>query len=178
MPYRSTRVVKPGSVQATPIDIVTLTHDERHLRRKLLHMAHDDVVMLDLREPIVLEHGDLLELEGDAGHVEIIAAEEKLLEIRAKNAIHQIELAWHLGNRHLAAQIEIDRILIERDHVIKAMLEGLGATVAEILEPFQPVHGAYHSHGSHNHGSHGHAHAGHDHGGHDHHDHANCDHDH
>jgi urease accessory protein len=168
MPYRSTRVVKPDAVQATPIDVVTLTHDERHLRRKLLHMAHDDVVMLDLREPVALEHGDLLELENGAGHVEIIAAEEKLLEIRAKNAIHQIELAWHLGNRHLAAQIEVDRILIERDHVIKAMLEGLGATVTEIVEPFQPVHGAYHSHGSHGHGSHGHDH--HDHG-HDHHHH-------
>lgn len=171
MPYRSTRVVKSGSVQATPIDVVTLTHDERHLRRKLLHMAHDDIVMLDLREPVVLEHGDLLELEGGAGHVEIIAAEEKLLEIRARNAVHQIELAWHLGNRHLAAQIENDRILIERDHVIKSMLEGLGATVTEILEPFQPVHGAYHSHGAHGQGAHGHddrGHKGHDHHHHDH----------
>lgn len=177
MPYRSTRVVKPGNVQTTPIDVVVLTHDERHLRRKLLHTAHDDVVMLDLKEPIVLEHGDLLELESSAGHIEIIAAEEPLLEIRARNAVHQIELAWHLGNRHLAAQIEEGRILIERDHVIKSMLQGLGATVTEVTEPFQPVHGAYHSHGSHDHGHdhHGHDHHGHDHHGHDHHHH---DHDH
>jgi urease accessory protein len=171
MPYRSTRVVKPGSVTAKPIDVVVLTHDGRHLRRKLLHMAHDDVVMLDLKEPVVLEHGDLLELENGAGHVEIIAAEEPLLEIRARNPVHQIELAWHLGNRHLAAQIEEKRILIERDHVIKSMLEGLGATVTEITEPFQPVHGAYHSHGSHDHG-----HGRHDHHGHDHHDHHHHDH--
>lgn len=166
MPYRSTRVVKPGTVTATPIDVVVLTHDGRHLRRKLLHMAHDDVVMLDLKEPIVLEHGDLLELENGAGHVEVIAAEEPLLEIRARTPVHQIELAWHLGNRHLAAQIEETRILIERDHVIKSMLEGLGATVTEITEPFQPVHGAYHSHGSHDHGHHDHH--GHDHHHHDH----------
>jgi urease accessory protein len=176
MPYRSTRVVKPATVEATPIDVVTLTHDERHLRRKLLHMAHDDVVMLDLKEPIVLEHGDLLELENGAGHVEVIAAEEKLLEIRARNIIHQIELAWHLGNRHLAAQIETDRIVIERDHVIKSMLEGLGAVVTEIMEPFHPVHGAYHSHRSHDHG---HGHEGHDDHDHDHdhgHDHHHHDH--
>ena len=166
MPYRSTRVVKAGAVVATPIDVVVLTHDERHLRRKLLHMAHDDVVMLDLKEPVVLEHGDLLELQNGAGHVEVIAAEEPLLEIRARDTIHQIELAWHLGNRHLAAQIEEKRILIERDHVIKSMLEGLGAAVAEVTEPFQPVHGAYHSHGSHDHGHHDHH--GHDHGHHDH----------
>ena len=162
MPYRSTRIVKPGTAKETAIDVVVLTHDERHLRRKLLHMAHDDVVMLDLKEPVVLENGDLLALEG-GGFVEVIAAEEPLLEIRARDTIHQMELAWHLGNRHLAAQIEEKRILIERDHVIKAMLEGLGASVSEITEPFQPVHGAYHSHGSH--GGHGH---GHDHHHHDH----------
>ncbi len=163
MPYRSTRIVKPETVEATPIDVVVLTHDERHLRRKLLHMAHDDVVMLDLKEPVVLEHGDLLELES-GGYVEVVAAEEPLLEVRARNTLHQMELAWHLGNRHLAAQIEERRILIERDHVIKAMLEGLGATVAEVSEPFHPVHGAYHGHGSHGHGHHGH----HDHHHHDH----------
>lgn len=162
MPYRSTRIVKPGTAKETAIDVVVLTHDERHLRRKLLHMAHDDVVMLDLKEPVVLENGDLLALEG-GGFVEVIAAEEPLLEIRARDTIHQMELAWHLGNRHLAAQIEEKRILIERDHVIKAMLEGLGASVSEITEPFQPVHGAYHSHG----GGHGHGH-GHDHHHHDH----------
>lgn len=163
MPYRSTRVVKPATVEATPIDVVILTHDGRHLRRKLLHMAHDDVVMLDLKEPVVLEHGDLLELENGAGFVEIIAAEEQLLEIRARDVLHQIELAWHLGNRHLPAQVEADRIVIERDHVIKAMLEGLGATVAEISEPFHPLHGAYHGQDSHGHGSHGGGHAHHDH---------------
>ncbi len=155
MPFRSTKIAKPGAhINATPVDVVVLTHDERHLRRKLLHMAHDDVVMLDLKEPVVLEHGDLLVLEGDAGYVEIVAAEEPLLEIKARDRLHQIELAWHLGNRHLAAQIEDDRILIERDHVIKAMLEGLGATVTEVSEPFSPLHGAYHSHGGHDH--HGH----------------------
>ena len=164
MPYRSTRIEKAGSADKPPIDVVVLTHDERHLRRKLLHMAHDDVVMLDLKEPVVLEHGDLLALEG-GGHVEVIAAEEKLLEIKAKDLVHQMELAWHLGNRHLAAQIEEGRILIERDHVIQAMLTGLGAMVAEVVEPFHPVHGAYHGHGSHGHGSHGH---GHDHHHHDH----------
>ena len=165
MPYRSTRVEKPGSTRETAIDVVVLTHDERHLRRKLLHMAHDDVVMLDLKNPVVLENGDLLVLEG-GGSVEVIAAEEPLLEIRARDMIHQMELAWHLGNRHLAAQIEDKRILIERDHVIKAMLEGLGAVVTEISEPFQPVHGAYHGHGGHSHDH------GHDHGhGHHHHDH-------
>jgi urease accessory protein len=65
---------------------------------------------------------------------------------------------WHLGNRHLKVQIEReweglgDRILILRDHVIRDMLIGLGATVTEISEPFHPQDGAYaHSHGGEDH---------------------------
>ena len=75
---------------------------------------------------------------------------------RARDAVHLTELAWHIGNRHLAASIEGERILILRDHVIRAMLEGLGAEVSEIEEGFQPARGAYHSHGSHGHDHHGH----------------------
>ncbi|MDX8451108.1 urease accessory protein UreE, partial [Mesorhizobium sp. VK3C] len=91
-------------------------------------------------------------------------------DIRARDAVHLTELAWHIGNRHLAAAIEADRILILRDHVIKAMLEGLDATVSEVLLPFSPVRGAYSGHG------HGHDHHAHDHHGH--HDHHHHDHDH
>jgi len=143
-----------GTSTEIPIDTVVLAHDERHLRRKLLHLANGDMVMLDLKEPVLFSHGDLLVLDsGDV--IEIAAAPEKLFEISPRDRVHLLELAWHLGNRHLAAQIEEDRILILRDHVIRAMLEGLGAGVAEVTEPFQPVRGAYHASGGHNHHSHG-----------------------
>lgn len=156
-----------GEVTDPPVDIVTLPHDLRHLRRKLLHLSNGDMVMLDLKEAVLFHQGDRLVLDsGDT--VEVRAAPEKLFEVKARDTLHLIELAWHLGNRHLSAQIEEGRILILRDHVIRAMLEGLGAKVAEIEEPFQPARGAYHSHGGHSHGSHAHGHDGHDH--HHHHD--------
>nr|WP_246200793.1 urease accessory protein UreE [Shinella kummerowiae] len=140
----------------TPIDVVVLTHDQRHVRRKLLHMQHDDVVMLDLKAPVQLAHGDLLLTEtGEV--VEVIAAEEELYEVAPKDRLHLVELAWHLGNRHLTAQIEEGRILILRDHVIRDMLVGLGALVRDVSEPFHPVRGAYHSAG-HDHGHHNHNH--------------------
>ena len=137
-----------GTSTEIPVDTVVLAHDERHLRRKLLHLSNGDMVMLDLKEPVLFAHGDRLVLDnGDL--VEIAAAPEKLFEIRPRDARHLVELAWHLGNRHLAAQIEADRILILRDHVIRGMLEGLGADVAEVTEAFQPMRGAYHAHGGH-----------------------------
>jgi urease accessory protein len=145
-----------------PFDAVVLTHDERHLRRKLLTLGQGEQLLVDLPEPVMLGHGDRLVLE-DGRHAEVIAAEEALLEIRAADSEALMLLAWHIGNRHLPAQIERERILIERDHVIQDMLAGLGASLREVREPFQPARGAYHAHGG------GHSH-GHGHGHHHHHD--------
>lgn len=145
----------------SPFDVTMLAHDERHLRRKVLQLAHGEKVLVDLPEPTALEDGDVLVLD-DGRRAGIVAAQEEVYEILARDPLHLSELCWHIGNRHLAAQIEADRILILRDHVIKAMLEGLGASVKEIAAPFVPVRGAYSGHG-HSHGP-DHHHHGHKHG--------------
>lgn len=151
--------LEPEGERLPPFDIAVLPHDERHLRRRVIELARGDKVLVDLPEPVQLGHGDVLALD-DGRRVGIVAAGEEVYAIRPRDALHLAELCWHIGNRHLAAQIETGRIVILRDHVIKAMLEGLGATVAETVEPFSPVRGAY--------SGHGHAH-GHDHHHHDHH---------
>ena len=92
------------------------------------------------RDCLVLEDGRL---------AEIIAADEDLLEVKARDAVHLVQLAWHIGNRHLEAQIEEQRILIRPDHVIAKMLQQLGAKVSAVREPFSPEPGAYsHAHAS------------------------------
>lgn len=139
-----------------PFDVAVLAHDERHLRRRVVTLARGDRVLVDLPEPVALGEGDLLLLD-DGRRAGIVAAEEEVYEVKARGQLHLAELCWHIGNRHLAAQIEGDRILILRDHVIRDMLEGLGATVAEVSEPFSPVRGAYSGHRhDHDHGHHHH----------------------
>ena len=180
---RAVSVLAAGDpASATPYDKAVLPHDERHLRRRAIETAAGDKVLVDRPEPVALNNGDRLVLE-DGRQLEIVAAPEEVYDIRARDAVHLTELAWHIGNRHLAATIEADRILILRDHVIKAMLEGLGATVNEVSQPFSPVRGAYSGHGhghSHDHDhDHDHDHHGHDHDHHGHdHDHHHHDHDH
>ncbi|MBD0413683.1 urease accessory protein UreE [Oryzicola mucosus] len=134
----------------TPYDTVMLAHDERHFRRRVFQLSGGDRVFVDLPEPAVLETGDALRLD-DGRLAGIVAASEPLYDIRARDGVHLSQLAWHIGNRHLAASIEADRILILRDHVIKAMLEGLGAVVTDVEETFVPVRGAYSGNSHHNH---------------------------
>lgn len=150
-----------GHGRGTPIDIVVLAHDERVLRRKLLTLQHGEEVLVDLPHPVAFESGDVLVLE-DGRVVEVIAAEEALYAVIGRDGAHLMELCWHIGNRHLPCQIAAEggavrRLLIGRDHVIRDMLEGLGATVTEVLEPFSPLRGAYagDGHGGHHHHHHG-----------------------
>lgn len=156
---RAVSVLAAGEAGAvTPYDRAVLAHDERHLRRRAIETSGGDKILVDLPEPVALGDCDRLVLE-DGRHVEIIAAEEPLYDIRALSPVHLTELAWHIGNRHLAAAIDAERILILRDHVIKAMLEGLGATVRDVSEPFVPVRGAYSGHGHGHAEAHAHSHA-------------------
>lgn len=144
--FRAVSYVAPGTLDRIPFDLAVLPHDERRVRRRSLGLVHGDSVLVDFPEPITLADRSALALE-DGRLVEIIAAEELVYEVRARDRIHLMRLCWHLGNRHLKTQIEEDRLLILRDHVIRDMLHGLGATVAEVSEPFHPEDGAYaHSH--------------------------------
>ena len=142
MPLKSQKVLRHGDWSGAAWDIVVLAHDERHLRRKVLRLEHGDELLADLERAVALDHGDAFALD-DGRLVEIIAAEESLLEALPRSAVHLAELCWHIGNRHLAAQIEETRILVLSDHVIKSMLEGLGAHVNIVSEPFHPARGAY-----------------------------------
>ncbi len=162
-----TDVLAPGAWSGRPADHVTLSYDDRHRRRITLTGDHGVRALLDLPYAILLAGGSGLLLD-DGRILEVRARAEPLLEVRAKDAASLLRLAWHIGNRHLNAQIEPDRILIRLDHVIAIMLTGLGATVTEIEAPFDPEGGAYGGrHTPHDHG-HGHDHGDdHDHG-HDH----------
>lgn len=144
----------------TASDAISLTYDERHRRR--FHFTAEGGIdfLLDLARAVVLTEGDGLELS-DGRMIIVRAAPENLTKVTAHSAGQLVQLAWHIGNRHLPAQLTGDAIYIRQDHVITAMLEGLGAHVAHVKAPFTPQSGAYS--GGHGHGS-GHSHS-HDHDG-------------
>lgn len=171
-----------------PADTVVLDFDDRHRRRMAMTGTRGLEFLLDLESAVALRGGDALVLD-DGRLVEVVAAPEPLAEIRGADPQHLVRLAWHLGNRHLPTQIMPKGLRIRRDHVIEAMLTGLGARVIEIEAPFDPEGGAYagggHSHATeseaHRHTGHDHSHGHGDHHHHDdghHHHEAHCGHDH
>jgi len=183
---RATKVQGQHRWTQAAADTVVLDFDDRHRRRMAMTGTRGLEFLLDLENAVALRGGDALVLE-DGRLIEVVAAPEPLVEIRGADPLHLVRVAWHLGNRHLPTQIMPKGLRIRRDHVIEAMVTGLGARIIEIEAPFDPEGGAYaaahahaedhhahdhggHDHSSHDHASHGHGHD-HDHGHHKHDDH-------
>jgi urease accessory protein len=176
---RASKILPAGHWPQAAADTVVLDHDARHRRRVAMHGQGGLEFLLDLPQATALKDGDGLLLD-DGRIVAVRAAPEPLCEVTGRDGGHLLRLAWHIGNRHLPAELAGDRILIRRDHVIEEMLRGLGARVTHVERAFDPEGGAYaggqahHDHGHHHerghdqdHGhshGHGHHHHGHKHG--------------
>lgn len=158
---RATRILRREHLSGGEIvDRVVLESGERHRRRIALRGAGGLGFLLDLPEAAVLDDGDALVLE-DGRLVWVEAAPERLLEIRAASDHALKRLIWHIGNRHISAEIGAEAVWIADDHVLADMVRGLGGTAEPVQRPFRPEGGAYsggHGH-DHPHGGHHHHHA-------------------
>jgi len=128
---RATQVRAQHRWTVAPADTVVLDFDDRHRRRMAMTATRGLEFLLDLENAVVLRGGDALVLD-DGRLIEVVAAPESLIEIRGTDPQHLVRVAWHLGNRHLPTQIIGKGLRIRRDHVIEAMVRGLGARVIEI----------------------------------------------
>jgi urease accessory protein len=110
----------------------------------------------------VVRGGDVLVAE-DGSLARVIAAAQPLLRITAcpehGTPRDLPRAAYHLGNRHVAIEVQPDHLQIEPDPVLADMLRGMHLIVTELQAAFEPEGGAYDAHG---HG-HGHGHHAHDH---------------
>lgn len=120
-------------------DTITLTYDQRFIRRKKLVSDNNFGFLVNLSETVSLKKNDGFLL--DNGSIILIkSAEEDLLEITSNNLM---KITWHIGNRHIPCQIENERLLIQVDKVIENLIIKLGGHVKKVKEEFNPEGGAY-----------------------------------
>lgn len=149
-------------------DTVILDSMQRSAAHGNATSAKGEAIELDLHGGVRLRTDDLLVLE-DGTFFEVVAAVEPLLEARAPDLAALARIAWHLGDRHIQAQLLTNRIRARRAPEVEKLLAALGAKVALIDAPFEPEGGAYapqtqaHNHDGHDHHDHAHDH-GHHHG--------------
>ena len=124
------------------VDRVILAADDRHRRRLVMTGEAGTRFLLDLPHAAMLRDGDGLVLD-DGSIVRVVGKPEPLVEIVAPSEAARLRIAWHIGNRHVEVQVVGDRLRIRRDHVLEAMLLGLGAELTPVEASFDPEAGAY-----------------------------------
>jgi len=126
--------------------LLPLTAEQRTALRGRRRTLCGREVLLQLPRQGPLEPGDLLTDRQDAHHVRVTAAEEDLLEVQGESPLQLLQAAYHLGNRHVALELQWDRLLLLDDPVLAAMLEGRGLRVRRCEQAFYPEGGAYGHH--------------------------------
>jgi urease accessory protein len=168
------------SGQARPVATLTLPLASRIKSRLRVTLDDGREAGLFLERGLCLRDGDLL-ASPEGLTVRVRAAPENLSVASCPDPLLLARACYHLGNRHVPLAIAEGRLCYQHDHVLDAMLRGLGLAVGHEEGPFEPEPGAYagsgggpdlaldHAHAQgdgHSHG-HGHAHrhgAGHDQG--------------
>ena len=141
---------------AVVTDVLELPFDLRERSRLRATLLSGQEIGIDLPVGTILHHGSKLQL-ADGKVVAIEACDEELLEVRAASAAELARIAYHIGNRHVPIQVGDGWLRILPDHVLKAMVEGLGGDAEPVSGRFQPESGAYgHSHVHHHHDDEGH----------------------
>ena len=146
------RLDQPMTTEAS----VTLTLDQRARSRLRVTLDDGREAGIFLPRGESLKDGDCLGSE-EGIRVLVKAAGEPLSTIRSADPQLLARACYHLGNRHVALQIEPGQLSYLQDPVLDEMVRGLGLEVVREDAPFEPEPGAYggsaHSHG-HGHSDH------------------------
>jgi urease accessory protein len=131
-------------------DELVLPFEWRQRSRLLTRLKSGEEVGLLLDRGTILRGGDRLATD-DGRTVQVVAADEALMEARCTSPDQLARCAFHLGNRHTPVEVRDGTLRFSADDVLAGMLRGLGAEVTAITAPFEPEAGAYaggHSHHS------------------------------
>ena len=159
--------LSPALLQRAPT--VELNWDVRCKSRFDATDSQGRSVGVFLPRGMAVRGGDVLVAE-DGSLIVVKAAAQPVLVVRHcdrhGSPLDLLRAAYHLGNRHVQLELRSDRLQLEPDHVLAALLRQMHLLVSEELAPFEPEAGAYAQGGralQHEH-AHDHHHDHHEHG--------------
>jgi len=121
---------------------LTLPWSLRIKSRQRVQLDDGQEAGLFLARGVVLRGGDCLSSD-DGCLVMVKAALETVSTVRCSDPLQLARICYHLGNRHVDLEISATRVCYPHDHVLDAMIEGLGLVVEVEQASFEPETGAY-----------------------------------
>lgn len=133
----------------------TLAFAERQKSRLKIVLDSGEEAGIVLAHGTKLRAGDVL-ASTNGVQLRIAAALEPVSTVTAGHPRDLARVCYHLGNRHVPLQIGDGWVRYEHDHVLDAMVAGLGFSVVHEQATFEPEQGAYAQHDAHGPAHHAH----------------------
>jgi urease accessory protein len=140
-PARKRMPLPTASADAPTLKLV-MPFEQRQKARQRARITAGFEVGIQLPRGTVLRGGDQLRA-ADGTLLDIVAAREPVSTVWSRDLRRLAQVAYHLGNRHVALEIGTGWVRYLADHVLDAMVEQLGLAVIHHDEPFEPEAGAY-----------------------------------
>ncbi|MEO0852275.1 MAG: urease accessory protein UreE [Cyanobacteria bacterium J06648_11] len=137
----------PANADAEVTATLYLTASDRTRTRFRHDLPNGDPIYLQLTRGSVLSDGDLVRSQSGHALIRIVAKPEPVLTVTAADPLDLLRAAYHLGNRHVALEVQATYLRLSPDPVLRSLLtDQLHVTVCEDIAPFCPETGAYHHH--------------------------------
>ena len=133
------------SGKRNPDTTLFLPFEKRQRSRMKVKLENGESAVIILPRGGILRDGDLLRSTCDKV-VSVKAAKECVTTVCDNDPLLLTKAAYHLGNRHVALQIEEGLLRYQHDHVLDELVHDLGLKTEVEDEPFEPESGAYSSH--------------------------------
>jgi len=111
---------------------VTLTLEQRAKTRLRVHLDDGRDAGIRLPRDDRMKPGTLL-LAESGERVEVLAANEPVSVATTPDRLLFARACYHLGNRHVALQIEDDWLAYQPDHVLDGMLEAVTVIITAMI---------------------------------------------
>ena len=147
--YTLLEKVEPANAEVIA-DQLALTAEERQRSFYRCKSLQGKDIKLELKRGTILKDGDILKtIANDQGQficIQIIAQPEPVLTVTASQPLQLLRAAYHLGNRHIALEVQDHYLRLSPDPVLEQMLRAMPVIVTPETVPFHPEAGAYHHH--------------------------------
>jgi urease accessory protein len=136
-----------GDPSEPAVETATLRFEQRQKSRQRVTLDSGKEAGILLPHGQRLRGGDVLRTP-DGCCVRVIEANEPVSLVTTQDPRSLARLSYHLGNRHVAVQINETSLRYTRDHVLDEMVRELGLQPVHEMARFEPENGAYsrHSH--------------------------------
>ncbi|WP_414039672.1 urease accessory protein UreE [Acidithiobacillus sp. M4-SHS-6] len=141
-----------GDRDREALPVLILDAEARERARQVVPLPDGQSLVLQLPRGTVLAPDDVLLNAAGTALALVEAKIESVYTLRAEDILHLLRAAYHLGNRHIAMEVQPDYLRIKPDPVLAHLVAHLGGVhLIEEMAPFVPEGGAYSGHG-HTHG--------------------------